>query len=96
MNLDKIKALEAAGFRMGDAEDFLGLTTEEVQLVNQRMENLPGSHLELFLQTLDTIGVYYHTIKNKNTHIVYLCEEWDTLEKPLSTINPLYLLMGKA
>ena len=29
MDLEKRKALEAAGFRVGDAEDFLGLTEDE-------------------------------------------------------------------
>ena len=37
MELTKRKALEAAGFRFGDAEDFLGLSDEERQLVELRL-----------------------------------------------------------
>jgi ribosome-binding protein aMBF1 (putative translation factor) len=37
MNKAKRKALEAAGFRFGDAEDFLGLTNEERRLVEVRL-----------------------------------------------------------
>ncbi|MBI1904181.1 MAG: XRE family transcriptional regulator [Planctomycetia bacterium] len=37
MDKRKQKALEAAGFRFGDAEDFLGLNEEERQLVNLRL-----------------------------------------------------------
>src|SRR5690348_936540 len=37
MDTKKRKALEAAGFRVGDAEDFLGLTEEERQLVGLRL-----------------------------------------------------------
>jgi DNA-binding XRE family transcriptional regulator len=37
MDRQKRKSLEAAGFRIGDAEDFLGLTGEERQLVELRV-----------------------------------------------------------
>lgn len=37
MNKDKQRALEAAGFVFGDAEDFLELTPEEQELVELRM-----------------------------------------------------------
>jgi DNA-binding XRE family transcriptional regulator len=37
MNANKKKALEAAGFRVGDASDFLGLTDEESRLVDLRI-----------------------------------------------------------
>ncbi len=37
MNEEKRKALEAAGFRVGDAEDFLGLNEEERSLIELRM-----------------------------------------------------------
>ncbi len=37
MDKKKRKALEAAGFRLGDAEDFLGLTEEERRLVELRV-----------------------------------------------------------
>jgi ribosome-binding protein aMBF1 (putative translation factor) len=37
MDKRKREALEAAGFRIGDAEDFLGLTNEERRLVNLRL-----------------------------------------------------------
>ena len=37
MDPDKRKAIEAAGFRVGDAEDFLGLTEEERMLVELRV-----------------------------------------------------------
>jgi ribosome-binding protein aMBF1 (putative translation factor) len=37
MNQERQKALEAAGFRVGDAEDFLGLTEEERRLVELRI-----------------------------------------------------------
>lgn len=38
MNPDKRKALEAAGYWVGDAEDFLGLTEGERNLVELRMK----------------------------------------------------------
>ena len=37
MDKEKRKALEAAGFQIGDAEDFLGLNAEERQLVQLRL-----------------------------------------------------------
>ncbi|MBV8611302.1 MAG: helix-turn-helix transcriptional regulator [Singulisphaera sp.] len=37
MDKNKKKALEAAGFRVGDASDFLGLTDEECRLVELRV-----------------------------------------------------------
>src|SRR6516225_100414 len=37
MNAEKRKALEAAGWRLGDAADFLGLTQEERRLVELRL-----------------------------------------------------------
>jgi ribosome-binding protein aMBF1 (putative translation factor) len=37
MDKKKQNALEAAGFRIGDAEDFLGLTQEERRLVELRV-----------------------------------------------------------
>src|SRR5438105_8959522 len=37
MDRAKQKALEAAGFRVGDAEEFLGLTDEERRLVELRV-----------------------------------------------------------
>ena len=37
MNRTKRTALEAAGFRVGNAEDFLGLTAEERQIVDLRV-----------------------------------------------------------
>lgn len=37
MDRKKRKALEAAGFRVGDAEDFLGLSPEERELVELRL-----------------------------------------------------------
>ena len=37
MNKDKQRALEAAGFVFGDAEDFLELTPEEQELVELRI-----------------------------------------------------------
>jgi DNA-binding XRE family transcriptional regulator len=37
MDATKRKALEAAGFRIGDAADFLGLTEEESRLVDLRV-----------------------------------------------------------
>ena len=37
MDRKKQNALEAAGFRIGDAEDFLGLTQEERRLVELRV-----------------------------------------------------------
>jgi predicted XRE-type DNA-binding protein len=37
MNKEKRHALEAAGFVFGEAEDFLGLTVEERQLVELRL-----------------------------------------------------------
>jgi len=37
MDQEKRKALEAAGFWLGDAEDFLGLTEEERRLVDLRV-----------------------------------------------------------
>jgi DNA-binding XRE family transcriptional regulator len=37
MDRTKREALEAAGFRVGDAEDFLGLTPEERQIVALRV-----------------------------------------------------------
>ena len=38
MDAKKKKALEAAGWRFGDAADFLGLTDEERQLLDARVE----------------------------------------------------------
>ena len=38
MDKEKQKALEAAGFRFGDVGDFLGLTEEERQLVELRVQ----------------------------------------------------------
>jgi predicted XRE-type DNA-binding protein len=38
MNAAKRKKLEAAGFRVGDAEDFLDLTPEERELVDLRLK----------------------------------------------------------
>jgi transcriptional regulator with XRE-family HTH domain len=38
MNTEKRKALEAAGWRFGDAADFLGMTDEERQLLDARVE----------------------------------------------------------
>jgi hypothetical protein len=38
MNKREREALEAAGFRIGDAEDFLELTDEERRLVELRVE----------------------------------------------------------
>jgi hypothetical protein len=38
MNTEKRKALEAAGWRFGDAADFLGMTEEERQLLDARVE----------------------------------------------------------
>ena len=38
MDSEKRKALEAAGWRFGDAADFLGLTEEERQLLDARIE----------------------------------------------------------
>jgi transcriptional regulator with XRE-family HTH domain len=38
MNSDKRKALEAAGWRFGDAADFLKMTHEERQLLDARVE----------------------------------------------------------
>jgi ribosome-binding protein aMBF1 (putative translation factor) len=38
MDLEKRKALEAAGWRFGDAADFLGMTDEERQLLDARVE----------------------------------------------------------
>lgn len=38
MDLAKRKALEAAGWRFGDASDFLGMTDEERQLLDARIE----------------------------------------------------------
>ncbi len=38
MNPAKKKALEAAGWRFGDAADFLGMTEEERQLLDARVE----------------------------------------------------------
>src|SRR5438105_12903762 len=38
MNPEKRKALEAAGWRFGDAADFLGMTDEERQLLDARIE----------------------------------------------------------
>jgi len=37
MNKSEVEALEAAGFRVGDAGDFLGLTDEERALVDLRV-----------------------------------------------------------
>jgi DNA-binding XRE family transcriptional regulator len=37
MEREKRKALEAAGFQVGDVEDFLGLTEEELRLVELRV-----------------------------------------------------------
>lgn len=37
MEKSKRKAVKAAGFRVGDAEDFLELTAEEVRLVELRL-----------------------------------------------------------
>jgi transcriptional regulator with XRE-family HTH domain len=37
MDKEKQKALQTAGFRVGDAEDFLGLTEEEKNLVELRL-----------------------------------------------------------
>src|SRR6476660_4955072 len=37
MNLKKLKALEAAGWKFGDAADFLGMTDEERQLLDARV-----------------------------------------------------------
>jgi len=39
MNTEKQAALEAAGFRVGDAEDFLELTEEERRCVRLRVAN---------------------------------------------------------
>ncbi|HEV3261903.1 MAG TPA: XRE family transcriptional regulator [Gemmataceae bacterium] len=38
MDAKKRKALEAAGWRFGDAADFLGMTDEERQLLDARIE----------------------------------------------------------
>jgi ribosome-binding protein aMBF1 (putative translation factor) len=38
MNQRKRQALETAGFRLGDAEDFLGLSEEERQTVELRVQ----------------------------------------------------------
>ena len=38
MNASKKKKLEAAGFRVGDAEDFLGLSPEEQELIDLRLK----------------------------------------------------------
>jgi transcriptional regulator with XRE-family HTH domain len=38
MDVEKRKALEAAGWRFGDAADFLGMTDEERQLLDARVE----------------------------------------------------------
>jgi len=38
MDSEKRKALEAAGWRFGDAADFLGMTDEERQLLEARVE----------------------------------------------------------
>jgi hypothetical protein len=37
MNVEKRKALEAAGWRVGDAAEFLGLSDEERRLVELRL-----------------------------------------------------------
>ena len=39
MNSKKRKALEAAGWRLGDAADFLGMNEEERQLLDARIES---------------------------------------------------------
>ena len=38
MALERRKVLEAAGWRFGDAADFLGMTDEERQLLDVRVE----------------------------------------------------------
>ena len=38
MDSEKQKALEAAGWRFGDAADFLGMTDEERQMLDARIE----------------------------------------------------------
>jgi ribosome-binding protein aMBF1 (putative translation factor) len=38
MNSKKRKALEAAGWKIGDAADFLGMSDQERQLLNARVE----------------------------------------------------------
>jgi ribosome-binding protein aMBF1 (putative translation factor) len=38
MQLDKRKALEAAGWKFGDAADFLGMTDEERQMLDLRVD----------------------------------------------------------
>lgn len=38
MDADKRRALEAAGWRLGDAADFLGMTEAERQLLDARVE----------------------------------------------------------
>ena len=38
MNSKKVKTLEAAGWKIGDAADFLGMSNQERQLLNARVE----------------------------------------------------------
>ena len=42
MHKAKRRALVAAGFQIGDAEEFLGLTEEERRLVEQRISTSSG------------------------------------------------------
>lgn len=38
MNIDKMKRLEAHGWKVGSAEEFLGLSSEEIIEVNKRLD----------------------------------------------------------
>lgn len=38
-NRDRLQHLKDAGWTVGDAKDFLGLTDEDMVIINQRIEN---------------------------------------------------------
>ena len=43
MNSDKQKSLEAAGWKLGDASDFLQMSDDEIKLLDTRLRELRAS-----------------------------------------------------
>jgi hypothetical protein len=55
MDPKKRQALEAAGWRFGDAADFLGMTDEERQLLDARAEAVLAVHHRQVIETVDPV-----------------------------------------
>jgi hypothetical protein len=54
MDAAKRKALEAAGWRFGDAADFLGMTDEERQLLDARVDEAILPAIDIRIELRDT------------------------------------------